>query len=102
MFDTYELRMSSAIKAIIKSRLDAEETRFIIAYRLSVPTRSSRRQQVLAFGTLGMVIADRFLGITPRFFTRWQHLDRAFRCRELRLVSFKTCSNVQRVGCTRS
>ncbi|KYN08811.1 hypothetical protein ALC62_00267 [Cyphomyrmex costatus] len=60
MFDMYELRMSSGIKATIKSRLDAEETRFIVAYRLGsykgsygVPTKSSRRQQVLAFGTSG-------------------------------------------------
>ncbi|TGZ51393.1 hypothetical protein DBV15_09187 [Temnothorax longispinosus] len=54
-----------------------------------VPTKSSRRQQVLAFGILGkgtaegrnfgawsgeMVIADRFvlIGVTPLFFIRWR------------------------------
>lgn len=36
MFDRYELRMSFAIKDTIKSRLDAEETRFIVAYRLVI------------------------------------------------------------------
>ncbi|KYN36215.1 hypothetical protein ALC56_09175 [Trachymyrmex septentrionalis] len=113
----YELRMSSVIKATIKSRLDAEETRFIVSKRIrillgsykgsySVPTRSSRRQQVLAFGALGKGRnfgpgrtrdghrRSRFLGITPRFFTRWQHLDGAFRCRELRLVSLEMCSEL--------
>ncbi|KYN13402.1 hypothetical protein ALC57_14415 [Trachymyrmex cornetzi] len=48
------------------------------------------------------LIKGPFLGMTPRFFTRWQHLDGAFCCRELRLVSLETCSNVQRVGRTRS
>ncbi|XP_011057638.1 PREDICTED: uncharacterized protein LOC105147952 [Acromyrmex echinatior] len=84
-----------------RSKKESDVEKGLIKGPNSVPTRSSRRQQVLAFGTLGKGRnfgpgrtrdGHRFLGITPRFFTRWQHLDGALRCRELRLVSLEMCS----------
>ncbi|EGI63576.1 hypothetical protein G5I_08095 [Acromyrmex echinatior] len=94
-------RMSLPAEEDIMMRKGFEFFQGLIKGPNSVPTRSSRRQQVLAFGTLGKGRnfgpgrtrdGHRFLGITPRFFTRWQHLDGALRCRELRLVSLEMCS----------